>query len=201
MATYDTTATCQEDTYITSDTPNTNGDGSDLFMGFFNADPYRSILNAVLPSKPIGADRIDRLTLVLTYRRFNVANLARVHNIFKLGQNWTEGSATWTNFTSGLAWGTAGGDKDKHLSTLAISSPAYGSSFAYDITGLGLDWAGRGSILIQDSVESGAEAGKQFFSAETVATVAWKPHIVVNFTDNAPDAINDLTVSVLKNSF
>src|SRR3990167_2126834 len=195
MATFDTTATCQEDVYIVQDQANTNQNGNaQLTVSGSNAGSKESaLISFVLPSKPTGIDRIDRLKLVLTDRFTTGSPGSRVHRVNKISQKWTEGSATWNNYAGGAAWGTGGGDPEGDLTFLAISG-TYGSSFAYDITALGMDWGGRGSVLVRDSNDPASEVAYIFFD-KTNATVAFRPHIVIVAVDDPPALITDLSVS------
>jgi len=200
MVQFDTTATAQEDTRILENSPNTNFDGNELVVvGSETGFAKRSIIAFALPSKPSGTDKIDRITGVLTYERSGTTGGAastRFHRVYTVTQKWTEGSATWNRYTSGAVWATAGGDKGDELTSRQVSF-SYGASAAYDITASRVDWDGHVSILIHDSLETGAgpQEGFVFFDTETVSTVAWMPHITIRATDDPPDAINDLSVS------
>src|SRR3990167_6154629 len=199
MAQFDTTATAQEDVYIAQTTPNTNFDGSAngiVIQGNLTNVAARGLLSFRVPTKPtFGADRIDRTRLVLTlFRSDSGVSVNRFHRVFQVVQPWTEGSATWNNYTGGAALQTAGGDKGPELTSRAVSI-SYGASAAYDVGAVGLDWGGHGSVLIQDSSETGATGfGPLYFSLETVATTAWMPHVTITATDDPPTAINDLSV-------
>src|SRR3990167_1458846 len=202
MAVYETTATMIQDTVIHSNSPNTEESQREtsFALGNTGAVIHRGLFSWLVPSKPIGADAVNRVTAVLAFRsRFAPGPSAqRSQTAYKISRPWTEASASYNYFDGvGNAWTTAGGDKDELISSTKIAgSPTYGATFVWDVTSASNDWGKRGNILIQDSAESGSAATSTIeYFGESVATVAWKPHIVVNFTDNAPDAINDLTVS------
>src|SRR5438445_3639363 len=104
MANYDTTGTCQEDTFLSQGAANSVKDGLgrlDVESAAVNIN-VRTILNFILPQKPAGADRINRTMLVLT-RKQN--GYARTLNIYRLGQTWSAASATWNWYNgSGNIW-------------------------------------------------------------------------------------------------
>src|SRR3990167_6096539 len=196
MAQYDTTATCQEDVVLREASPNTNFNGSNLDIISATNDE-RSIFSFKPPPKPVGADSLDRITLVTTYKAQNVDNSNRTWNVYEIVQNWTESSATWNRYNgTGNLWTLAGGDRGTFITAIKAGSPSYGSSFSFDISTLGVDWSKNYDVLIKDANEGNATiVGKRIFDTESVATVAWMPHIVVTFSDNPPDAITDLTIS------
>src|SRR3990167_4505240 len=202
MAVYETTATMIQDTAIHSNSANTPEPQPEASMTIGNSGAviHLGLFSWLIPSKPTGADEINRVTAILAFRsRFAPGPSAqRSQTAYKITRPWTEASASYNYFDGvGNAWTTVGGDKDSLISSTKISgSPTYGATFSWDVTSVSEDWGKRGNILIQDSAEnaSAATSTVEWFG-ESVATVAWKPHVVVNFTDNAPDAINDLTVS------
>src|SRR3990167_6507691 len=157
MATFDTTATAQEDTWLAQGEPNTDHNSvSNLYVRTASGNNDRTILNFVLPQKPTGADTFDRLTMVLTYEQALGAAtaIARSYKVNELQQNWTEGSATWNNYAgNGTPWTTAGGDVGNVLTVLNNVTGSYGSSFVFDISKIGITWGERGSVLVSDAVE------------------------------------------------
>ena len=198
MAQYDTTATCQEDARIQEDQPNTFHPSNLLAISPLTGARYRMLFNFKAPSKPLGADSIDNVWLVLTYKQVFGTSLARWYRAYKVSQLWTEASATWNEYASGASWGVAGGDTDEEVAIRSIGATSYGASFAWDIGRLNLDWGERGSVLIRDTSENvGTNWGKQFFDTDsgTTSTVAFMPHVVMRYTDDPPPAIMDLSVS------
>ena len=197
MVSFDTTATAQEDVAIAEVAPNTNQNANLLQVSnrIGPAAREHSLVNFVLPPKPRGSDRIDRLTLVLTYKQSAFTPAGRTYRTSRVSRLWTEGSATWNTYSgSGATWSAAGGDKDTDIGSLFLAG-AYGSSFAWDITALNLDWNKRGSILLVDQDESGTGTSKRFFDTEGAAgTTAWKPHIVITAIDDSPKSITDIQV-------
>ena len=202
MASYDTTATCQEDTWLDSSAPNSTTDNNGLEIQSSAAINDRSIMNFVLPSRPSGVDRIDRIFLTLT--RSAAGSATRTYNLYKLGKLWTEASATWNRYNgSGNLWANAGGDTENQITSLFVGLGSTGASVTFELSALGLDWGQRGSVLLRDEVESFAAGAAQFFidsdgfrpGGGTVGTFVWRPHIVVRFIDDPPLPINDLKLS------
>ena len=194
MVSFDTTATAQEDVTISEGFPNTNFNGSNLLVANLNLLRQRALINFVLPLDPGGIDSIDRLRNVLTFRRFTAVFGGRSHLVSTVARPWTEGSATWNVFAgTGATWSQAGGDLEKDVTSLYFNG-TYGSSFAFDITSMGLNWGDRGSIIVYDSGAGSTDIIRNFFDTESVGTVAWRPHIVVTATDNPPAAITDLII-------
>src|SRR3990167_5153329 len=196
MATFDTPATAQEYVNIDEVQPNTNLDTLDVWVtGGLTGNATRGLVNFKVPEKPTGVNRIDRMLCVLVLHESLGGAVNRFHNVYKISQIWTEASATWNNSTGGVAWQTAGGDKSVLLTSRPVAI-SYGERDAYDVTSMGLDWGGHGSVLIQDSGETGgAERGAAYFDTESVGTVAWMPHVVITATDDPPASLQGVTVS------
>ena len=197
MANFDTTATCQEDAYIDSSasSKDTNfNTGSLIINGTFATASGRvaSLLNWRLPDKPIGADKINRVTLVLSVRS-NSLTAFRV-NAFKSSANWVEAQVSSYKRSTGNAWVTEGGDKTPpEIGGVTIPVlAAQGGSFSCDVTNGDFDWAGNGNCFLTTATNVAAAIGVFFSTEYTGATTAWKPHIVVNYADNPPDGVRDL---------
>src|SRR3990167_2487608 len=205
MVSFDTTATCAEDAFMQSANP-TESRGTAIFVAVqsYSAGDTRAIIGFRVPSKPIGTDRLTKVQLVLTHRGY-VANAAsRSYLAYDLrGRLWTSTIpggeyVDWTYYDSGLAWTTPGGDLNNQVARSQVTDTT-DSSYAWDFSldAYGLDWNKRGSVIIIDANEGDAtQRLKGFYSLESsVATAAWKPHIVVSAEDDPPAGIKDLTAS------
>src|SRR3990167_4642228 len=133
MAKYDTTATCQEDVVLREASPNTNFNNSNLDV-LSSTNDELSIFSFKLPPKPVGADSLDRITLVTTYKERDNDNSNRTWNVYEVVQNWTESSATWNRYNgAGNLWTVAGGDRGTFITAIKAGTPSYGASFSFDV--------------------------------------------------------------------
>jgi len=204
MGTFETTATAAQNIEIDEAIPNTPTGQSylDVLSGTASTD-QRVCVSFRLPDKPRYWNDIERVTAVLTVESANGTPGTRNYQCYRTGVpfgGWTvtSGTATWNSYQHpGLAWATAGGDLDELASSQSVSG-SYGASYVFDITALDLTWEDNVRLIIKDASEGNALLiGYSFFNVTgtgTAATVAWKPHVVVRFTDDPPDGINDLRV-------
>src|SRR3990167_9508742 len=198
MARFDTTATVTADATLNlAANPNTNG--GTLSTNVISGSLYQEsvISNFRLPDQPVGADSINQLRLVLTYKEKTIGASVSMDIAAKkfLIQNWTESFVTYRSMATNVQWpnGTASGSTSTLLSFQTVT-PGSIASFAWDITGLNLTWGDHGSVYLTRSTNLNLGRNVFFSDDYSTSTTAFRPHIVVTFTDNPPLAINDLTV-------
>ena len=200
MAFYDITATTTSDVMIRQDTPNTNLGATALYVIVEDASgtgaEERALFAGLLPAKPsLGSDEIFKIAFVLGTSGVGAIASARMEMYsFDRGIVWTAASATWNTYSgSGRTWASAGGDVTELLSMVAVTNVQRGSTYSWDITPVGLTWGDRYNLHLRGFGNEALQ--KNFLSKDSAATTSLRPHTVITFTDNPPDAINDLTTS------
>ena len=213
MPSFDITATCVSDTTLSSGIY-TSFQGTAIYnefpVGFGREGSVvqqdHALLSFRIPTKPLGAESIAKVSLVVTFATLG-GSVPGTREILarRLDQgslNWSEASASykyksgtanpWTRTGGDRSWGTAIGHN-----TISLSGITRQSTFSFDITAGSYDWGQNDSVLLEHATRaSGLGAGAKFMSLNSAtATTALKPHIVITFPDNPPNAITDLILS------
>src|SRR3990167_2243455 len=212
MANYDTTATVSQDATMNRASQNNSRatytrvvfrNGGVIGNDFASTHP---IVAFRVPTKPIGADSIVSVNLVLTGKQTEYTSPAHADSTRAYSNGnlpWTETFVSYNSYASFSLWPrdvSHGSTINSILSVLKLTAPnntIYGASFSWAITSLGLDWEKNGQCNLSFATYNTlGQATFSFFGINgTVGTTAWYPHIVVRFEDNPPLAIADLTAS------
>src|SRR3990172_2646927 len=212
MANYDTTATVSQDATMNRASQNNSRatytrivfrNGGIVGNDFASTHP---IFAFHVPTKPIGADSIVSVNLVLTGKQTEYTSPAHADSTRAYSNGdlpWTETFISYNSYASFSLWPrdvSHGSTINSILGVLQLPAPnntIYGSSFSWAITDLGLDWGKNGQCNLSFATYNTlGQATFSFFGINgTVGTTAWYPHIVVRFEDNPPLAIADLTAS------
>ena len=99
------------DTYIRSDTADTNYEATTFYIGERNDAvnaKTRLLIKFDTSSIPTGST-INSATLSL-YKVLDLSSNARTLYVNYLKRNWLESQATWNSYSTGNAWQTAGAD-------------------------------------------------------------------------------------------
>ena len=99
------------DSYVQSNQAATNNaNGATLYVGEWSGASFvnRSMMQFDLSSIPANA-KIDSATLTLTIVTKNGASVAGTLGAYRLKREWVENQVTWTVYSTGNNWQTAGG--------------------------------------------------------------------------------------------
>src|SRR5438552_494929 len=126
MANFDTTATVNYDARVNQALPtNTLGTAIKLGVEMVTANYEHTLLSGILPQKPTGAVRINRVTLVWTYL-FAADGLSHTDKIaaWGLSSPWIDTQTTWNVYATGNSWTKTGGDWQAFLTNTAFATPS-----------------------------------------------------------------------------
>jgi hypothetical protein len=119
---------------------------------------------------------------------FNVSNVSsQSFEVHQVKRNWTESGATWINYASGVAWGTAGASASTDRGTTVLGAITGSATGSYTITlnssGVALvqGWVNRSianqGVIIMDA----ANADGLVVSSSEATTVATRPKLTVTY--------------------
>lgn len=174
------------DTYIFAGAP-TDNYSAQTFVGVGNAPPslgLRGLWRFDMSALPPGASVLDTSSLALYVNTWAGVGPGAMTGYIITKKDWVAAQATWNNYKTGTAWGTAGGDFD--VPSIAIADPGAAPS-TVSITGADfktmLDYAIANDseilhLLIKANVETGAFL---FFSSQENATPSQRPLLTVNY--------------------
>lgn len=176
------------DTHISNQNATTNFDGSGEInvgsLSFFTASIYRALIKFDLSTLPSGATLSS--SLLSLYLTTNFANNSRVLGVYRQKKAWIETQTTWSIWSTGNNWTTAGGFdpadcEQTDIGFVTLASNATVSQF-YDIsltptTKPGLD-LGNGWLLAMSTENADAH----FFVASDGSTALQRPKLNLTYT-------------------
>jgi len=184
-----------KDTYLGSGSPNKNHGIADE-LKVKGDDSRRTLIEFDLSSIPLNATiETAILELYVTAKGTGTP----VINVYRITNNWTEGTgvdsvtddgATWNSRNGSIDWTTSGGDYDSAVwanTTLSAKDTWY----SWNITSLVQNWVNetypKNGMMLQD-VTSGTGVWK--FASSDYINASLRPKLTVNYTEAGPPQIN-----------
>jgi len=185
-------ASSGKDSYIKEGFNNTNwGSDAKILIGKDNSNrDLRGLIEFNISSISLSTILSAKLQVNLSFSSNNDNITIKVYRVIS---PWTESEATWINRTSSQLWSTIGGDYAEEIDSIQFSNVS--ALYNFTITNLVRNWVNGsypnyGIILISSDAASGNR--KELDSSDS-ATASARPKLVIDYTENAPPSIVNLS--------
>jgi hypothetical protein len=174
------------DNYLWSNGGN-NGTANNMYIGFDGTYKGRPIITfSQLSDGTIPAGLVVDSVVLSLYGSVTSANKDDTANVYRCKMNWSESQSTWSIYSTGNNWQTAGasGANDRESTSIGSAAMNHGDAakwYDFTLTNQAIKdiisgtWTNHGFI-----VQLAAEAGTSLFSfVSSSGTAANRPKIVV----------------------
>jgi len=193
---YESTTSSINDTYIRENFESPQGSATSIKIGRTagNAE-MSSLLYFNISSIPTGYTINSAILQLFTSFSSNSNNVTV--RAYALNSPWSE-EATWLNNTENSAWTSSGGDYSATLLNEINITQTLNVQYNLTISTIVRNWVNGtmnnyGIILISSNASSGD--WKEMYSSEYITNTSLIPKITIDYTENAPPTINNLTTS------